>query len=94
MNIAMLTRLLIVVQFATILLMFWYIRNQFVSLKPRTEQECGCNHDDNDDNDDDGEWLDEDEETDSDDEDDDDDEVVEEKQPVKEPVSVDEFQKP
>lgn len=83
MNIAMLTRLLIVVQFATILLMFWYIRNQFVSLTPRTEQHCGCNHDD--DNDDDGEWLDdEDDETDSDDEDNDD-EVVEEKpEPVKE----------
>jgi len=83
MNVAMLTRLLIVVQFATILLMFWYIRNQFVSLKPRTEQECGCNyHDDKDD----GEWLDEDDDetTDSEDEED----VVEEKEPVKEPVSA------
>lgn len=86
MNIAMLTRLLIVVQFATILLMFWYIRNQFVSLTPRTEQHCGCNHDDNG-GEDDGEWLDdEDDETDSDDEDNNDEVVEERPEPVKESV--------
>lgn len=78
MNSAAMTRLIIVVQFAVILGLFFYVRYQFTSLRmpqqPLLKSADGC--DCNDEEEDDGEWLDEEDE--EDEEDDEDEEEEEE----------------